>query len=130
MIYDPDAPDYADEYAVRNETTRVFDHCLSCRLCESVCETFTLFFGIMGRKAAPDAGLLTPAEQDRVLMSCISCGLCLAPCPYSPARVSESSGALDFPELVVRHRAMLRRNGLLPWRSRLAEYWSRLNGQM
>ena len=129
MIYDPDAPDYADEYTVRNETTRVFDHCLSCRLCETVCETFTVFFDIMGRKASADAGLLTPAEQDRILMSCISCGLCLAPCPYSPSRVP-AARALDVPELVVRHRVMLRRNGLLPWKVRLAERWSRRNGQV
>lgn len=132
VIYDPTDGEYRDEYAVRTEISRVFDLCLSCRRCETLCETFVSFFDVAGRKAVTEAGLLTPADQDRMMNLCILCGLCAERCPYavtgSPAHesINDLNGApIDLVQLATRHRAMLRHNGLIPWRTRLAEIWHR-----
>lgn len=142
--HDPNSDDlnsdaYLDEYSVRTEVTRVFDLCLSCRRCLTVCETFTSFFDLVNRKALTEAGLLTPAEQDQMMSLCTRCGLCAHECPYAARehQGAPSGLAFDISRLAVRHQAMLRHNGLVPWRVGLSEFWNnglfakfRRNGHM
>lgn len=128
VSYDPNDQAYRDEYSVRTEVTRVFDLCLSCRRCQTLCETFTAFFELVDRKALAEAGLLTPAEQDQMMGLCIRCGLCAQGCPYAPLddQGAGSEMSFDISQLAVRHHEMVRHNGLVPWRIRLAELWDRL----
>ncbi len=118
--YLPTHPDYLDEADVRGELTRVFDICGGCRSCAELCDTFPMLFDLLDRRAAPgvppDAGRLTPAEQDGVVDSCIQCKACVAQCPYTPGAHPWS---VDIPRLVLRGRAMQHDAGIRSLRSRL-----------
>jgi Fe-S oxidoreductase len=63
-----------------------------------------------------DAGLLTPAEQDRAIDGCFQCGRCLGECPYGP-EVHELH--VDVPRLMLRAVAMQHATGSRSLRSRL-----------
>jgi Fe-S oxidoreductase len=121
--YDTDASDYVDEMAVRHETARVFDVCVSCQQCVTACSVFPLMLSHVHNCVEQDAALLTPTQQDDIIDGCIQCTQCTTQCPY----VNEPAGrAVNFPALAVRHRAMLRRNNFLTVREELsAEILSR-----
>lgn len=115
--YDPDASDYVDEMAVRHETARVFDVCVSCRQCVDACSVFPLMMNHVDSCVDRDAALLTPTQQDDIINECTQCTQCTTQCPY----VHEPAGqAVNFPALVIRHRAMLRRNKFLTAREELS----------
>jgi glycerol-3-phosphate dehydrogenase subunit C len=103
ITYDPKHPKYFDEADVRNEMTRVFDVCQSCRLCVDFCTSFPTLFEMIDRHDDHDAGRLTPAQQDQVVDECFQCKLCYLNCPYIP-ELDES--AIDFPRLMLRNDAM------------------------
>jgi ferredoxin len=116
ITYDPRHPAYADEFDVRNEASRIFDTCTTCRACTDLCGTFTALFETSSRLGQADSGLMTPQQQDAIIDPCILCGLCVERCPYTP-EVSEI--AIDFQAFVLRHRAMRLANGQGSWRERL-----------
>lgn len=118
ITYDPRHPRYLDEADVRNELTRVFDHCVGCRKCVDLCSSFPTLFELVGRHADLDAGRLTPAQQDRVIDGCHQCMLCHTGCPYSPER---HEWAVDVPRLMLRAKAMRRAAQQVPLRTRLAD---------
>jgi glycerol-3-phosphate dehydrogenase subunit C len=74
--YDPRHPQYLDEADVRDELTRVYDVCHDCRRCLGFCSSFPSLFDMIDRHGEHDAGLLTPAQQDRVVDECFQCKLC------------------------------------------------------
>ena len=113
--YDPTDALFLDEADVRDELTRVFDVCHGCRSCSSLCTTFPAMFELIDRFADPDAGLLTPAEQDHVVDQCFQCKLCYVNCPYVPGR---HEWAVDFPRLMLRVQAMRVTTGQTTVRSR------------
>jgi glycerol-3-phosphate dehydrogenase subunit C len=108
ITYDPTHPLFRDEADVRDELARVFDVCHGCRRCVSLCGTFPTLFELMEHRDEPDAGLMTPAEQDRVVETCFQCKACETACPYTPER---HELAVDFPRLMLRARAMQFENG-------------------
>lgn len=112
----PGHPDHLDEASVRGELTRVFDHCRDCRRCIDRCATFPMLFDMLDRLGVDDAGLLTPAQQDRVVDSCFHCAWCSSDCPYTPER---HEARIDFPRLMLRATAMQRQQRLTTSRSRL-----------
>jgi glycerol-3-phosphate dehydrogenase subunit C len=114
--YDPHDPAYADEADVRDEMTRVFDHCQGCRACVDLCASFPTLFGFVDRNDDHDAGRLTPAEQDKIVDQCFQCKLCAVNCPYMPG---DHEWAIDFPRLMLRAEAMRRANGLRPLRQQV-----------
>ncbi len=116
ITYDPTHPTYLDEADVRAELTRVYDHCQRCRLCIDHCASFPTLFDLLDRSDTKDAGLLTPAEQDRVVDACFQCSRCSHDCPYTPDR---HEWQLDFPRLMVRAKAMQWDQGIVPARSRV-----------
>jgi Fe-S oxidoreductase len=103
ITYDPHDPTYLDEADVREELTRVFDLCHSCRLCFKFCSSFPTLFELIDRHDDQDAAKLTSAEQDRVVDECFQCKLCYVNCPYIPG---QSEWELDFPRLMLRADAM------------------------
>lgn len=117
MTADPHDPAYLDEKSVRDELTRVFDLCIGCRQCADLCSTFPALFELADRFDVPDAGRLTPAEQDRVTDTCFHCTHCVSACPCAPGRTEEP---VDVSDLVLRATAMRRANGQLPARRRIA----------
>lgn len=117
VTYDPHHPAYLDEADVRDELTRVFDVCRSCRRCTHLCSSFPTLFTLIDRFDDRDAGRLTPAEQDQVVEHCSHCKLCAVGCPYVP-EMHES--AIDFPRLMLRAEAMRHANGHQSFRQRVA----------
>ena len=113
--YDPKHPSYVDEADVRGELTRAFDLCHGCRRCVDLCTSFPTLFEMMDRHDHPDAGLLTPAQQDQVVDECFQCKLCAVGCPYAPDR---HEAKLDLPRLMLRAEAMQHRNGITSQRDR------------
>jgi glycerol-3-phosphate dehydrogenase subunit C len=101
--YDPRHVAYLDEADVRQELTRVFDVCGSCRKCVDLCTSFPSLFEFIDRHDDRDAGRLTPAQQDQVVDECHHCKLCVVGCPYAP-QVHEQ--AVDVPRLMLRAVAM------------------------
>jgi Fe-S oxidoreductase len=123
--YDPTEPRYVDEAETRQELTRVFDVCLGCRRCVDRCDAFPTLFALVDRQAQPEAGRLTPLEQDLVSDECFHCGRCVLDCPYSPSSASidgtvdgDVDGGVDVPALMLRTMAMRRANHHLSIRER------------
>jgi Fe-S oxidoreductase len=105
-------PPYTDEAVVRDEVTRTFDVCGSCRRCTDLCGVFPTLFELLDRSSGPpDAGLLTPAQQDAIVAECFQCGRCVTDCPFRPGR---HAVAIDVPHLMLRVQAMRRANDQLP----------------
>jgi glycerol-3-phosphate dehydrogenase subunit C len=113
--YNPHLAEYLDEANVRDEMTRVFDICDSCRQCVDLCTSFPSLFEMIGRHDDHDAGRLTPAQQDRVVDQCHHCKLCVLNCPYAPG---QHEWALDFPRLMLRNQAMRQSTAQLTVRHR------------
>lgn len=108
----PEHEAYLGEIFVRREISRVFDVCLSCRRCVDACGVFPSLVETVERGSLVDAGMLTPLQQDEILDSCHLCMQCVVQCPYGglaprPDVVPvESLGSVNFPQLVIRQRAM------------------------
>lgn len=101
--YDPQHPAYLDEADARIEMSRVFDVCGGCRRCTDACPSFDDLFASLDRLGGQDAGMMTPAEQDRVVEGCSHCSACVVDCPYVPGA---HAAAVDFPRLMMRAAAM------------------------
>ena len=114
--YDPRHVAYLDEADVRQELTRVFDVCGSCRKCVDLCTSFPTLFEFIDRHGDRDAGRLTPAQQDQVVDECHHCKLCVVGCPYAP-QVHEQ--AVDVPRLMLRVVAMQHSTKQVRLRSRV-----------
>lgn len=104
----PHDPRRTDEKSVRDELTRVFDVCGGCRRCVELCGSFPTLFGLLDEFDEPDAGRLTPAQQDRIVDACFHCGQCVVDCPYSPER---RAAGVDVPRSMLRAEAMRRTAG-------------------
>jgi Fe-S oxidoreductase len=117
ITYDPKHPKYLDEADVRNELTRVFDVCQSCRSCVTLCSSFPTLFSYVDRHEDHDAGRLTPEQQDQVADECFQCKLCFVNCPYTP-EMHES--AVNFPRMMLRQSAMRIANDQVSLRKRIA----------
>lgn len=117
ITYDPKHPKYLDEADVRDELTRVFDVCQSCRSCVTLCSSFPTLFSYLDRYEDHDAGRLTPEQQDQVADECFQCKLCFVHCPYTPD-LHES--AIDFPRMMLRQSAMRVANDQVTLRQRIA----------
>lgn len=113
----PSSEAYLDEAAVRGELTRVFDVCASCRRCVDRCSSFPTLFEMIDEHDDGEAGLLTPAQQDRVVDACFNCSLCVVGCPYGPG---VDDAAVDVPSLMLRAVAMQRANGHQGGRTKIA----------
>ena len=104
---------HVDEASVRHELSRVFDVCASCRRCTEFCAAFPTLFDLFDGLPGPDAGLLTPHEQDRVVAGCHLCGRCAVGCPHADS--------VDVPRTMERARAMWHATGRRPWSDRVAD---------
>ncbi len=100
-----------DEAALDAELRRVFDICHGCRRCFNLCDSFPILFDAID--ASPDESVedLTPPQLHAVVDACTLCDMCfMTKCPYVPPH----SFDLDFPHLMLRHRAVQNRKGTIP----------------
>ncbi|MGF7172290.1 heterodisulfide reductase-related iron-sulfur binding cluster [Azospirillum doebereinerae] len=105
-------PDFTDAAKLDAETRRVFDICHGCRRCFNLCDSFPRLFDLIDN--AGDAELHGVKSEDfkGVVAACTLCDLCfMTKCPYVPPH----EWAVDFPHLMVRHRAMETRTRGVPF---------------
>ncbi len=97
-----------DEAALDAELRRVFDICHGCRRCFNLCDSFPILFDAIDESPNEAVDDLSAAQLTSVVDACTLCDMCfMTKCPYVPPH----SFDLDFPHLMLRHRAVESRKG-------------------
>ncbi|HEX4847928.1 MAG TPA: heterodisulfide reductase-related iron-sulfur binding cluster [Novosphingobium sp.] len=97
-----------DEAALEAELRRVYDICHGCRRCFNLCDSFPILFDAIDEAPNEEVEDLTPVQLAQVVDACTLCDMCfMTKCPYVPPH----SFDLDFPHLMLRHRAVQHRKG-------------------
>lgn len=99
---------YYDEIALDKELRRTFDICHGCRRCFNLCDSFPTLFDLVDESPNESVDDLTTGDLKAVVDGCTLCDMCfMTKCPYVPPHEWE----LDFPHLMLRHRAVEHRKG-------------------
>lgn len=99
---------FYDEEALDGELRRVFDICHGCRRCFNLCDSFPQLFDMIDESPNEEVEDLTAGDMKKVVDSCTLCDMCfMVKCPYVPPHEFD----LDFPHLMLRHRAIEHRKG-------------------
>ena len=97
-----------DEAALDAELRRVFDICHGCRRCFNLCDSFPILFDAIDESPNEEVEDLSGEQLASVVDACTLCDMCfMTKCPYVPPH----SFDLDFPHLMLRHRAVEHRKG-------------------
>jgi glycerol-3-phosphate dehydrogenase subunit C len=97
---------FYDEAAIEAEMERVFDICHGCRRCFNLCDSFPLLFDMVDESATGEVDGVAKGDYKKVVDACTLCDMCfMTKCPYVPPHPF----ALDFPHLMLRHRAAERK---------------------
>ncbi|MEJ6009202.1 heterodisulfide reductase-related iron-sulfur binding cluster [Novosphingobium aquae] len=97
-----------DEAALDAELRRVFDICHGCRRCFNLCDSFPILFDAIDESPNEEVEDLSAEQLASVVEACTLCDMCfMTKCPYVPPH----SFDLDFPHLMLRHRAVEHRKG-------------------
>ena len=101
-------PEFYDPAALDAETRRVFDICHTCRRCFSLCDSFPRLFDLVDDSETGELDSVDSAGFKSVADACTLCDMCfMTMCPYTPPH----EWNVDFPHLMLRHRAADRRAG-------------------
>ena len=101
-----------DEQSLEAELRRVFDICHGCRRCFNLCDSFPILFDAVDESASEEVEDLSPAQLASVVDACTLCDMCyMTKCPYVPPHRFD----VDFPHLMLRHRAVAHRKGETPF---------------
>lgn len=99
---------FYDEAALEAEMRRVFDICHGCRRCFNLCDSFPRLFDMIDESPNEEVDDLSTAQLGDVVQACTLCDMCfMVKCPYVPPHEFD----LDFPHLMLRHRAVENRKG-------------------
>lgn len=99
---------FYDEAALDAEMRRVFDICHGCRRCFNLCNSFPLLFDRIDESPHESVEDLGAEDLKAVVDECTLCDMCfMVKCPYVPPHQFD----LDFPHLMLRHRAVAHRKG-------------------
>ena len=94
--------EFYDFAAIEQEMERVFDICHGCRRCFNLCESFPTLFDLIDESETGELDSVDKAEYKKVVDACTLCDMCfMTKCPYVPPHEFN----LDFPHLMLRHRA-------------------------
>ena len=94
--------EFYDKQAIEAEMERVFDICHGCRRCFNLCESFPLLFDMIDESETGELDSVDKGEYKKVVDACTLCDMCfMTKCPYVPPHEFN----LDFPHLMLRHRA-------------------------
>jgi len=99
---------FYDTDAIDAELRRVFDICHGCRLCFNLCDSFPRLFDLIDESPNEEVEDLSTGDLKKVVDACTLCDMCfMVKCPYVPPHEFD----LDFPHLMLRHRAVENRKG-------------------
>ena len=112
-------PWFWDEQALEKEMERIFDICHGCRRCFNLCDSFPRLFDLVDNSATGEVDAVNKADYATVEQACTLCDMCfMTKCPYVPPH----QWAVDFPHLMLRHRAVqARKKGIGFVESELAD---------
>lgn len=103
---------FYDEEALDKELRRVFDICHGCRRCFNLCDSFPQLFDMIDESPNEEVEDLSAHDMKKVVDACTLCDMCfMVKCPYVPPHEFD----LDFPHLMLRHRAVENRKGKTPF---------------
>jgi glycerol-3-phosphate dehydrogenase subunit C len=104
-------PDFLDQKKLDDEMRRVFDICHGCRRCFNLCDSFPKLFEMIDDSKDENVESLSSNQFDPVVNSCTLCDMCfMTKCPYVPPHKFD----LDFPHLMLRYRALQKKQNKLP----------------
>jgi len=99
-------PEFYDLAKVEAEMERVFDICHGCRRCFNLCDSFPRLFDLIDEGPTGELNGVDKADYGKVTEACTLCDMCfMTKCPYVPPH----EWAIDFPHLMLRHRAATRK---------------------
>ncbi|HWA62933.1 MAG TPA: heterodisulfide reductase-related iron-sulfur binding cluster [Caulobacteraceae bacterium] len=99
-------PEFYDLAKVEAEMERVFDICHGCRRCFNLCDSFPRLFDLIDEGPTGEVDGVDKADYVKVTEACTLCDMCfMTKCPYVPPH----EWNVDFPHLLLRHRAALRK---------------------
>ncbi|MET0546505.1 MAG: heterodisulfide reductase-related iron-sulfur binding cluster [Caulobacterales bacterium] len=94
--------EFYDFDAIEKEMERVFDICHGCRRCFNLCESFPKLFDMVDESPTMELDGVPKEKFAEVVDACTLCDMCfMTKCPYVPPHEFN----LDFPHLMLRHRA-------------------------
>ncbi len=95
-------PDFYDMEKIEAELERVFDLCHGCRRCFNLCDSFPRLFDLVDEGPTGEVDGVKKEDYKKVVEACTLCDLCfMVSCPYVPPH----EWNIDFPHLMLRHRA-------------------------
>jgi len=101
-------PDFYDEGKLEAETRRIFDICHGCRRCFNLCDSFPRLFDLIDQSKSGELDEVKSADFGQVVDACTLCDMCfMTKCPYVPPHAFN----VDFPHLMLRHRAVAAQKG-------------------
>ena len=101
-------PDFLDPEKLDAELRRVFDLCHTCRRCFNLCESFPRLFDLIDESPTNELDSVKSEDFAPVIEACTLCDMCfMTKCPYVPPHEFN----LDFPHLMLRHRAAKLKHG-------------------
>ena len=101
-------PAFYDLASVEAEMERVFDICHGCRRCFNLCDSFPRLFDLVDGGPTGEIDGVAKADYGKVVEACTLCDMCfMTKCPYVPPH----EWNVDFPHLMLRHRAATRKAG-------------------
>jgi glycerol-3-phosphate dehydrogenase subunit C len=108
-------PDFADREKTEAEMERVFDICHTCRRCFNLCDSFPRLFDLIDSAPTGELDGVPKAAYKQVADACTLCDMCfMTKCPYVPPHEFN----VDFPHLMLRYRAVERKEGGIPFQQR------------
>jgi glycerol-3-phosphate dehydrogenase subunit C len=112
-------PDFYDTAKIEAELERVFDICHTCRRCFNLCDSFPRLFDMIDESSTGELNAVDKKEYAKVVEACTLCDMCfMTKCPYVPPHEFN----IDFPHLMLRHRAAEAKAGKVKFADRaLAE---------
>ncbi len=108
-------PDFFDREKLDQELRRVFDICHGCRRCFNLCDSFPKLFDLVDESETGEVDGVASEAFKGVVDACTLCDMCfMTKCPYVPPHEFN----LDFPHLMLRHRAVEEKEGKIPFAQR------------
>src|ERR1700730_9527014 len=108
-------PDFTDREKTEAEMRRIFDICHTCRRCFNLCDAFPRLFDLIDNSESGELDTVAPADYRQIADACTLCDMCfMTKCPY----VAPHEFNVDFPHVMLRYRAVERRQGRIPLQQR------------
>ena len=118
--------EFYDEGKLDAEMRRVFDICHGCRRCFNLCDSFPRLFELVDSSPTEEVDGVKSEDFGKITEACTLCDMCfMTKCPYVPPHPWQ----VDFPHLMLRHRAVEARAGKKSFTARQLAETDR-NGRM